>query len=182
MIRRPTTSGRRSSPGCSARTSSSSPIRSSPRPGRALSVRLFTAAAVLAVALAAGAAARTEKPALRVTEKFVGSQFYIEGSIGYVRIRSRAGRLVASNTFAGGREGAPLQAPAGRLSDGQLSASVRRQLRVPRPPDRSLLASHPHPPAGVGVREDRGLARQRLHHSPRLIRSPSRPPFDSVQQ
>ncbi len=33
-IRRPTTSGRRSSPACSARTSSSSTIRRSPRPGR----------------------------------------------------------------------------------------------------------------------------------------------------
>ena len=66
-------------------------------------MRLLAAAAVLAVALAAGAAAQTEKPVLRITEKFVGAQFYIEGSIGYVRIRSKAGRLVASNTFAGGR-------------------------------------------------------------------------------
>ena len=67
-------------------------------------MRLFIAAALLAVALSAGAAAKAAKPVLRVTQEFVGSQFYIEGSVGYVRIRSRAGRLVASNTFAGGRK------------------------------------------------------------------------------
>lgn len=56
-------------------------------------------AVLAAAALAASAAAGTAKPTLRVTQAFVGSVHYVEGSIGYVRIQSRAGRTLAEKTF-----------------------------------------------------------------------------------
>jgi hypothetical protein len=56
-------------------------------------------ALVLVALLVAAAGARTVKPALRVTQSFVGSVHYIEGSIGYVRIENHAGRRLSQKTF-----------------------------------------------------------------------------------
>jgi hypothetical protein len=66
-------------------------------------VRTFAAVAALAALLAVGAAAHneTKRGHLRVSERLVGGlDPYIEGSIGYVRIRTRAGKLVASGKFS----------------------------------------------------------------------------------
>jgi hypothetical protein len=62
-------------------------------------MRLLAAAAVLAAALAAGASAGPPKANLHVTQTLVGTQLYIEGSIGYVRIRNAPGRMIAAKTF-----------------------------------------------------------------------------------
>jgi hypothetical protein len=48
---------------------------------------------------ASAAAARVEKPSLTVTQRFVGGQLYIEGSVGYIRVRTKDGRLVSAKTF-----------------------------------------------------------------------------------
>jgi hypothetical protein len=62
-------------------------------------MRALAGALVLAAFLASAAGARTVKPTLRVTQTFVGSVHYTEGSIGYVRIETRAGRPLAQKTF-----------------------------------------------------------------------------------
>ncbi len=65
-------------------------------------MRTFAAVAALAALLAVGAAAQNEnkRGRLRVSERLVGGlDPYIEGSIGYVRIRTRAGKLVTSGKF-----------------------------------------------------------------------------------
>jgi hypothetical protein len=67
-------------------------------------VRALVCALVLGGMLVAAAGAQTERPALRVTQEFVGSQLYMEGSIGYIQIKKRTGRVVASGTFREARE------------------------------------------------------------------------------
>lgn len=69
-------------------------------------MKAFVATILIAcVALVVSAAgARTVKPTLRVTQSFVGSVLYIEGSIGYVRIQNRAGRTLVQKTFRNAKE------------------------------------------------------------------------------
>ena len=64
-------------------------------------MRVLAAVAVLAAVIASVASAGSQKPALKVTQKFIGSVHYVEGSIGYIRIKSPAGRRVAQKTFSG---------------------------------------------------------------------------------
>jgi hypothetical protein len=79
-------------------------------------VRALAAVTLLAGLVASTAAAGGKKPALTVTQRFVGGQFYIEGSIGYLRVRTRDGRLVAAKTFAGARHQLRFRLAPGRYT------------------------------------------------------------------
>jgi hypothetical protein len=63
-------------------------------------VRALLAVVVLAAVVASVAAARSQNPPLKVTQKFL-SCCYVEGSIGYIQIVNRAGRRIAQKTFRG---------------------------------------------------------------------------------
>jgi hypothetical protein len=67
-------------------------------------IRIGLIALAVGALLTATAGARTVKPTLRVTQSFVGSVFYVEGSIGYVRIQNRPGRTLVQKTFRAAKE------------------------------------------------------------------------------
>jgi hypothetical protein len=67
-------------------------------------MRAVLAVAVASAVVASVAAARSQTPALTVTQQFAGTTHYIEGSIGFVRIENLLGRRIAQKNFRNAKE------------------------------------------------------------------------------